>query len=89
MEAAASLTKGFKASVEVVGLEQVPFERVLGEKVGGALKALHESNGVKFHSKRQVSHFEGDSKGVRAVVLDDGTRIEYLSSFSLSRNYKS
>lgn len=45
MELASVASK--ESNVIVVGLEKTPFERVLGEKVGGALGELHTSNGVK------------------------------------------
>jgi NAD(P)H-nitrite reductase large subunit len=49
MELAAALKKNMKIEdVVVVGMENVPFERVLGTQVGGVLQKMHEENGVKF-----------------------------------------
>ena len=45
MEVAAFLI-GKAKSITVVGMERVPFERVLGTEVGGAYQALHSSKGT-------------------------------------------
>lgn len=72
METAAALVKNAK-SVNVIGMEEVPFERVLGYEIGAALKALHESNGVKFHMKRVVNKINTNENGEAVgVVLDNG-----------------
>ena len=55
MEAAAMLYK--HASVTVVGMEKVPFERVLGEQIGKAFQTLHESNGITFQMQSSLSHY--------------------------------
>lgn len=39
----------------VVGMEKVPFERVLGEEVGAFMKKLHEANGIAFKVRRAAS----------------------------------
>ncbi len=70
LEVAASLrTRGI--AVHVVGLEEVPLERVLGPEVGTFLRGLHESRGVTFHLKNSVSRVEG-----KKVTLRDGKTIE-------------
>jgi len=74
MEVAATLASKAK-SVSVIGMEKVPFERVLGTEVGSALQKLHESKGVKFYLSRVTTEFQGESS-VKAVVLDDGTVLE-------------
>ena len=56
MEAASVLTK-VATSVTVIGMEEVPFERVLGVKVGTAMQKLHEEKGVKFFMKAVVDQF--------------------------------
>ena len=56
MEAASILAK--QASVTVVGMEEVPFERVLGHGVGKALGNLTERNGVTLKMKSLVDKFE-------------------------------
>jgi NADPH-dependent 2,4-dienoyl-CoA reductase/sulfur reductase-like enzyme/nitrite reductase/ring-hydroxylating ferredoxin subunit len=72
-EVAGSLTKAGKA-VTVVAPESVPFERVLGARVGAALKALHEKNGTRFRLGASLERFAGDGK-VEAVVLQGGERL--------------
>jgi len=70
LEAAASLrTRGI--AVHVVGLEEVPLERVLGREVGRFLRGLHESHGVIFHLKNSVSRVDG-----RQVTLSDGKTLD-------------
>jgi apoptosis-inducing factor 3 len=70
LEVAASLvTRGLK--VHVVALEKLPLERVLGPELGGLVKGVHEEKGVTFHLGNTVKSVEE-----KAVVLDDGSRIE-------------
>lgn len=61
------------ASIDVIGLEKVPFERILGAEIGLALQRFHESKGVvRFHMMRVVSEFEGRDGRVAGVLLDNG-----------------
>eukprot|EP01127_Copromyxa_protea_P000424 TRINITY_DN10351_c0_g1_i1.p1 TRINITY_DN10351_c0_g1~~TRINITY_DN10351_c0_g1_i1.p1 ORF type:complete len:580 (-),score=151.92 TRINITY_DN10351_c0_g1_i1:69-1664(-) len=76
METAACVVAKAK-SVTVVGMEKVPFERVLGSVVGGVMQKLHESRGIKFIMEAVCDSFEIDDNGlVKAVVLKDGQRLE-------------
>ena len=60
-----------------VSTQAVPFERVLGARVGAALQRLHESHGVRFHLPRVVKSIVDDGQGgVAAVVLDNDVRLE-------------
>lgn len=59
MEVAAALVAKAK-SVTVVGMEKVPFERVLGAEVGTVLQKLHESKGVKFYLSSTTKEFKGE-----------------------------
>ncbi|KAH8550711.1 hypothetical protein BGW37DRAFT_498138 [Umbelopsis sp. PMI_123] len=61
MEFAAVASKD--ANVTVVGMEKTPFERVLGEKVGGALGELHKSNGVNLVLSANVEALEANANG--------------------------
>jgi NADPH-dependent 2,4-dienoyl-CoA reductase/sulfur reductase-like enzyme/nitrite reductase/ring-hydroxylating ferredoxin subunit len=74
MEAAASLVhRG--VDVTVVGPESTPFAQILGEDVGGVVRARHEQNGTRFAMGRGVTRVSGD-EAARAVELDDGTSLE-------------
>ncbi len=57
--------------VHVVGLEQVPLERVMGRDIGTFLRGVHESHGVHFHLGQSVSHVDG-----KQVTLTDGTALQ-------------
>jgi NADPH-dependent 2,4-dienoyl-CoA reductase/sulfur reductase-like enzyme len=71
MEAAACIAKKVKSCI-AIGMEKVPFERVLGVKIGSALQKLHEKNGIQFRLERVVKEFKGADGKVSAVVLDNG-----------------
>jgi len=71
MEVASCLAKKAK-SIIVVGMETVPFERVLGPQIGAALQKFHEKNGVTFRMKRVVQEFRGTDGVVRSILLDNG-----------------
>jgi len=55
MELVAAVSKRNLASIDVIGMESVPFELVLGKEVGAGLKKFHESKGVRFHVQSSVS----------------------------------
>jgi len=66
LETAASLrARGLE--VDVVSLDRLPLERVLGEDLGRFVQQLHEEHGVRFHfmTKPRASTPQG-------VVLEDG-----------------
>ena len=66
-------------TVTVVGMENVPMTRVLGEAVGAGLKTNFEKKGIKFYMEASVDKAEpsgSDPSKVGAVLLKDGTRIE-------------
>jgi NAD(P)H-nitrite reductase large subunit len=68
MEVASCLAKKAK-SIIVVGMEEVPFERVLGREIGRVLQRFHEKNGVTFRMKRVVRELRGTEGVVEIVVL--------------------
>jgi NADPH-dependent 2,4-dienoyl-CoA reductase/sulfur reductase-like enzyme/nitrite reductase/ring-hydroxylating ferredoxin subunit len=70
LEVAAAL-RARGIDVHVVGLEQVPLERVMGREVGRFLRTVHESHGVTFHLGRSVSQVDG-----KRVTLNDGTTLQ-------------
>ncbi|CAG8564592.1 9422_t:CDS:10, partial [Dentiscutata heterogama] len=76
MEMAAVCAK--KANVSVIGMEKVPFERVLGIEVGGAIQKLHEASGISFYLQSGVKEIEPldiDPSRGGAVILTDGRKI--------------
>jgi len=75
MEVASCIVKK-AASVIVVGMEGVPFERVLGSEIGHALQKLHEKNNVVFRMRRVVREFRGVEGKVKSVLLDSGEQLE-------------
>ncbi|MFP4053478.1 MAG: FAD-dependent oxidoreductase [Phycisphaerae bacterium] len=75
METAASLAqRGIE--VTVVAPEKVPFEGVLGEKIGKMYQSVHEQEGTKFRMGEKIQRFEGDQEGVRRAVLQGGRSID-------------
>lgn len=73
LEGAMSLRK-LGSDVTVVGMEAVPFRKVLGERIGRVVQGWHEKEGIRFCLGREVDRFEGDGS-VSAVVLDNGERL--------------
>eukprot|EP01119_Soliformovum_irregulare_P024148 TRINITY_DN858_c0_g1_i1.p1 TRINITY_DN858_c0_g1~~TRINITY_DN858_c0_g1_i1.p1 ORF type:complete len:536 (-),score=170.22 TRINITY_DN858_c0_g1_i1:40-1647(-) len=71
MEVASLVVKKAK-SVIVVGMESVPFERVMGPQIGLSLQRWHENNGICFRMKRVVKEFWGVDGAVSGVLLDSG-----------------
>jgi len=67
-----------KANVTVVGMDEVPFQAILGKEIGAALKRNHEKSGIKFYLPTELSHFEPsdkDKKMVGSVVLKSGEKL--------------
>jgi apoptosis-inducing factor 3 len=70
LEVAASLVaRGLQ--VHVVAPEKLPLERILGPELGTLIRDVHQQQGVVFHLGRTAKAVDA-----KAVVLDDGTRIE-------------
>ncbi|EJD06730.1 flavo protein [Fomitiporia mediterranea MF3/22] len=75
MELVVAVAKRELASIDVIGMEEFPFELVLGKEVGKGFMQYHESKGIKFHMRSKVSKLlpsEADPSVVGAVVLGDG-----------------
>jgi 3-phenylpropionate/trans-cinnamate dioxygenase ferredoxin reductase subunit len=70
LEVAASLVARH-LRVHVVAPETLPLERILGAELGTLIRDVHRQQGVEFHLGRTAKAVEA-----KAVVLDDGTRIE-------------
>jgi len=73
MEAASSL-KQRGLDVTVVAPDKLPFERTLGQEIGGLLQRVHEENGVKFSLGSNVSRLERSDIGLN-VILASGEAI--------------
>ncbi|KAF8819766.1 pyridine nucleotide-disulfide oxidoreductase domain-containing protein [Cardiosporidium cionae] len=68
MEVAAALRKR-EAKVTVIGMESVPFERVLGSKVGAVFKNMLEEQGVEYIPKETHSTFLFGTFDLYEVIL--------------------
>ncbi|KAF8896201.1 flavoprotein [Infundibulicybe gibba] len=76
MELVVAMSKRGLASVDVIGMEEYPFEAVLGKVVGRGLKKYHESQGVKFHMSSKVEKIvpqEGNPSLAGGVVVNGTT----------------
>ncbi|KXN91685.1 Apoptosis-inducing factor 1 [Leucoagaricus sp. SymC.cos] len=76
MELVVALLKRKLASIDVIGMEEVPFEVVLGKEVGAGFKKYFESQGVKFHMQTKVEKIvakEDDPKLAAGVVVNGQT----------------
>lgn len=72
MEVAIAVTGQEKAkSVAVIGMEEVPFQNVLGKEVGSGLMKVQQQKGVKFYTKAGVEKIEGQDGKAAAVVIKD------------------
>ncbi|CAL1716034.1 unnamed protein product [Somion occarium] len=81
MELVVAVQKRNLASIDVIGMEEFPFETVLGKELGSALMKFHQSKGVKFHMKSKVSKIvpsASDSSKVGSVIvgLPSGQELE-------------
>ena len=78
LEAASALRK-HGLNVTVIARHEVPFAEQLGERIGKAIRALHEKNGVLFRTHVDVTRFEGDGhkgkKRLQTAVLSNAERL--------------
>jgi NADPH-dependent 2,4-dienoyl-CoA reductase/sulfur reductase-like enzyme/nitrite reductase/ring-hydroxylating ferredoxin subunit len=76
MELISALSKRKLASIDVIGMDEFPFEGVLGKAVGAGFKKYHESNGVKFHMLTKVEKIvasEANAELAAGVVVNGTT----------------
>ncbi|MGL5794343.1 MAG: FAD-dependent oxidoreductase [Waterburya sp.] len=73
MEAAASLNQQ-GLEVTVVSPDDVPFKKILGDKLGKMFQKAHEQKGVTFKFGTKATKFTGDGK-VKSAVLENGETI--------------
>lgn len=74
MEIAATLNRR-GCDVTVLGMESVPFERVLGTKLGSSIKTLFESKGVIFKGGVVVGEIQQGAENSLTAVLKSGDKI--------------
>lgn len=78
LEAASALRK-HGVNVTVIAHHEVPFAAQFGKRIGKAIRALHEQNGVLFRTHVDVSRFESDEQSAeppqQVAVLDNGERL--------------
>ncbi|QDE38338.1 Rieske 2Fe-2S domain-containing protein [Luteibacter pinisoli] len=70
LEVAASLRER-GVDVHLIGPDEVPLKRVLGDAIGQMIRTLHEAHGVNFHLGRKATGYVDG-----AVTLDDGSCIK-------------
>ncbi|EKM78680.1 hypothetical protein AGABI1DRAFT_85596 [Agaricus bisporus var. burnettii JB137-S8] len=77
MELVVAFGKRKLASIDVIGMEEFPFEAVLGKEVGGGQKKYHESQGIKFHMQTKVEKIvpKEDNPKLAGGVVVNGTTI--------------
>ena len=64
------------ASVACIDIAAVPFERVLGERVGRMLQSMHEEKGITFHLQSGVKEIVEVEGKVTGVTLPSGETLE-------------
>ncbi|KAH7339741.1 flavoprotein [Rhizoctonia solani] len=70
MELVVVASKRKLASLDVIGMEEVPFERVLGKQVGAGLMKYHTNQGVKFHMQSKIKKLSGTTN-VSSITFTD------------------
>ncbi|RKP06489.1 hypothetical protein THASP1DRAFT_31694 [Thamnocephalis sphaerospora] len=76
MEIASVLSQ--QANITVVAIEKEPFQRVLGERIGAAVRRLHEQNGVSFVMEAMVDGIlrsPTDAASAAAIQLKSGQQL--------------
>ncbi|GLB40497.1 putative rieske [2Fe-2S] domain containing protein [Lyophyllum shimeji] len=76
MEIVVACAKRKLASIDVIGMEECPFEKILGKEVGSGIQKYHESQGVKFHMNSKVEKIvpqEGNPNLAGGVVVNGTT----------------
>jgi len=74
METASCISKK-ASSITVIGMEKVPFERVLGLEIGEIMQRFHEINGVRFVMNAIVQEFVKQDNIVVSIKIKDGPEL--------------
>ncbi|KAI0292136.1 flavoprotein [Russula brevipes] len=77
MELVVAVSKRKLAALHVIGMEQYPFENVLGKEIGAGLKQFHESQGIVFHGSTSV-------RAIRKEPNETLTKVELSTGETLS-----
>ncbi|KAF8907349.1 flavoprotein [Gymnopilus junonius] len=77
MELVVAISSRKLASIDVIGMEEVPFEAVLGKEIGAGIQKFHESKGVKFHLSSKVDKIvpREDNPSLAGGVVVNGTTL--------------
>jgi len=73
LEAASALRKR-GLQVTVLARHEIPFQKQFGERIGKAIRRLHEQNGVLFRTHVEAVRFEGELQ-LTDVVLNNGEHL--------------
>ncbi len=73
LEAASALRKR-GLQVTVLARHEIPFQKQFGERIGKAIRRLHEQNGVLFRTHVEAVKFEGELQ-LTDVVLNNGEHL--------------
>ncbi|KAI0261514.1 flavoprotein [Gloeopeniophorella convolvens] len=73
MELVVAVSKRKLGSIHVIGMEQYPFELVLGKEVGAGLKQYHESQGIVFHGSTSVKAIRKTSDAATPTEVELST----------------
>jgi len=79
MELAQAVAGKNPASVDIIGMDPIPFSAILGDEIGKALQKSLEGKGVRFHMNAGVEKIlpsETDPKSVGAVAIKGQSPIE-------------
>lgn len=68
MELAVAVSKRKLASIHVIGMEEYPFEVVLGKEIGAGLKEYHETQGIVFRGSTSVKAIHKELGEVQTKV---------------------
>ncbi|CAE6416459.1 unnamed protein product [Rhizoctonia solani] len=72
MELVVVASKRKLASLDVIGMEEVPFQNVLGKEVGAGLMKYHTNQGVNFHMQSKIKKLEGTTN-VSSITFTDSS----------------
>ncbi|CAE6511221.1 unnamed protein product [Rhizoctonia solani] len=75
MELVVVASKRKLASLNVIGMEEVPFQNVLGKEVGAGLMKYHTGQGTTFHMQSKIKKLSGTTN-VSSITFTDSSGSE-------------